>query len=70
MSVKLLYPLLLQPDDVAARFRVTKRTVFRWVKQGKLRAFRDGHIVRIYADSVATALESGRLSRPRGGASA
>lgn len=70
MSVKLLFPLLLEPDDVAARFNVKKRTIFRWVKQGKLKAFRDGHIVRIYADSVQAALAHGRLVQPRGGASA
>lgn len=58
---RLVPPELLTPDDVAARLRVSSRTVRRWVQDGRLRGFRSGHVVRVYADSLADILRRGCL---------
>jgi excisionase family DNA binding protein len=38
--------------EVAATFRVSERTVYRWVKAGKLKAVRDGGRVLIERDEL------------------
>jgi len=43
---------LLRPDEVARYFSVDRHTVYRWVKEGKLRADRVGKQIRIIHDSV------------------
>lgn len=60
-----LPPALLPVAAVAQRFGVSGRTIRRWAAEGKLRAFREGHVVRIYADSVVEALQRGSLVKPR-----
>lgn len=62
-DLRLLPPLLLTPDEVAYRLRVTARTVRRWCQEGRLRSFRHGKVVRIYADDLAAALTSGHLAQ-------
>ena len=37
----------LQPEDIARHLEVSKRTVIRWIEQGKLAALRIGNITRI-----------------------
>ena len=65
-NLRLLPPLLLTPDEVALRLRVTARTVRRWCQEGRLRSFREGKVVRIYADALADALKAGRLPEASG----
>ena len=60
-EVRLLPPLMLTVGEVARRFGVSDRTVQRWCRQKWIRCFRAGRIVRIYGDSVAEAVRSGRL---------
>jgi excisionase family DNA binding protein len=40
-------PALLTPEEVAARLRVTRRTVYAWLKVGRLRGLRAGKGWRI-----------------------
>lgn len=40
------------PEEVAARFRVTPRTVRRWAAEGKLKAIRVGRQWRIPMDAL------------------
>ena len=58
---ELLPPLMLTPQEVARRFAVSSRTVLRWCADGRLRSFRAGKVLRVYGESVAAALNSGRL---------
>ena len=51
---------LLRPDEVAAFFSVTRKTVMRWVKKGDLIAKKKGGTVRITKNSV---LECPNLSQ-------
>jgi excisionase family DNA binding protein len=37
----------LTPEEVAARLRVTRRTVYRWITLGKLRALKAGAVWRV-----------------------
>lgn len=43
---------LLRPDEVAKHFSISKKTVFKWIYQGKLKAYRVGRIIRITQQSV------------------
>ena len=38
---------LLTTSQVAERFQVTNRTIFRWLKLGRLKAIRVGGVLRI-----------------------
>lgn len=40
-------PVLYTPQEVAALWKVTRRTVYEWVKAGRIKAFRIGDTVRI-----------------------
>jgi excisionase family DNA binding protein len=40
-------PVLLTPEEVATRLRVTRRTVYAWLKSGRLRGLRAGKGWRI-----------------------
>lgn len=64
VNLQLVPPELLTVDDVAARFQVSGRTVRRWVQEQRLRGFRQGHVVRVYADALADALRRGTLAAP------
>jgi excisionase family DNA binding protein len=48
---------LLRPDEVAAYFSVTRRTVYNWIKEGKLESRKASSLVRIYRDSVLELLQ-------------
>lgn len=37
----------LTPNDIAAQLEVTRLTVMRWVKDGKIAAIRVGYVTRI-----------------------
>jgi len=51
------------PEEVAARFRVTPRTVRRWAAEGKLEAIRVGRQWRIPADALERLAASAAPSR-------
>ncbi|NLZ54532.1 MAG: helix-turn-helix domain-containing protein [Thermoanaerobacteraceae bacterium] len=43
---------LYTPQEVADKFRVTLRTVYQWIKDGKLKAIKVGTLWRISKDSL------------------
>ena len=43
---------LLRPDEVAEHFSVSKKTVYNWIYQGKLKGYKIGRIVRVKQKSV------------------
>lgn len=57
--------MLLPLAAVAPRFGVSTKTVRRWCSEGKLRHFRSGKIIRVYADAVNEALARGGFAEPR-----
>lgn len=61
-EVRLPEQELMTPAEVARAFRVSPKTVNRWVKTGRLRRITTlgGHS-RIYRSDVEDALRSGRL---------
>lgn len=40
-------PVLYTPQEVAALWKVTRRTVYEWIKAGRIKAFRIGDTVRV-----------------------
>jgi excisionase family DNA binding protein len=45
-------PQLLTANEYAAQYRVTPRSVYRWVASGQLDAVRIGRVVRVVAGAV------------------
>jgi excisionase family DNA binding protein len=43
---------LLTPEDVAELCGVTRKTVYRWIKQDHLRAIRFGTLLRIHPNEL------------------
>jgi len=57
------FPEMMTQREVAAAFRVTSRTVWAWVNQGKLRAIRSpGGRSLFYATEVRAMLDSREAS--------
>lgn len=40
------------PQEVADKFKVKKRTVYLWVKEGKLKAVKFGRLLRISREAL------------------
>lgn len=47
----------LTPDDVAERLRVSVRTVWEWLRTGRLRSYRAGNLYRISEEHLQEFLE-------------
>ncbi len=58
----------LTVEEVTGRLRVSDQTVRRWVKSGKLTAYKPGKEVRIRPGDLEEFLEARRI-RPDGGGS-
>ena len=54
-----LMPIYYTPDEVAAELRVTRRTVYEWLKLGRLHGFRAGRSWRIREEDVRVFLKPG-----------
>lgn len=52
----------LRIDEVADEFRVTRRTVFRWIKSGELESVKIGGTRRISIDDVEKKRDDERQS--------
>lgn len=50
-------------QEVAKRFKVTYLTVFRWIKSGKLKAFKVGKQYRVKQEDLETFLEHSKSER-------
>jgi len=55
---------LLTPEQVAERLQVTERTVYGWLRHGKLPALKLGRLWRIRPDDLETFLENARKMPP------
>jgi excisionase family DNA binding protein len=55
---------LLTPEQVAERLQVTERTVYSWLRRGKLPALKLGRLWRIRPDDLETFLENARKMPP------
>jgi len=55
---------LLTPEQVAERLQVTERTVYGWLRRGKLPALKLGRLWRIRPDDLETFLENARKMPP------
>src|SRR5213596_2805207 len=53
---------LLTPEQVAERLQVTERTVYGWLRRGKLPALKLGRLWRIRPEDLEAFLESARPS--------
>ena len=53
---------LLSPEEVADELKVTKRTVYNWLRSGKLRGRKFGGVWRISASALAIPPESAEAS--------
>jgi len=51
-------PEMLTPDEVADLLRVTTHTVARWRREGQLKTFTMGRIVRITKDDLRIFLQA------------
>jgi excisionase family DNA binding protein len=55
---------LLTPEQVAERLQVTERTVYGWLRRGKMPALKLGRLWRIRPEDLEAFLESARTSTP------
>ena len=62
-----MYERLLTPAEVAEYLRISRRTVVRWVREGRLRAVRVGRQWRIPAEEVQRVVQKGLHVRAQGG---
>lgn len=50
---------MLSVKETADLFGVTKRTVFRWIKSGKMKSVKIGRTVRIKKSEIKRVIEEG-----------
>lgn len=50
-------------QEVAKRFKVTYLTVFRWIKAGKLKAFKVGKQYRVKQEDLEAFIEQSKSER-------
>ena len=55
---------LLTPAQVAERLQITERTVYEWIRGGKLTALKLGRLWRIRQDELEAFLEGARAKAP------
>ena len=55
---------LLTPAQVAERLQITERTVYEWIRGGKLTALKLGRLWRIHQDDLEAFLERARAKAP------
>ena len=55
---------LLTPEQVAERLQVTERTVYGWLRRGKLPALKLGRLWRVRPEDLEGFLESARTKAP------
>ena len=55
---------LLTPAQVAERLQITERTVYEWIRGGKLLALKLGRLWRIRQDELEAFLEGARAKAP------
>lgn len=48
------------PEEVADRFKVTRRTIYRWIKEGRLQSVKVGDLVRITKSALEEFLKAGQ----------
>ena len=60
-----MYERLLTPAEVAEYLRISRRTVVRWVREGRLRAIRVGRQWRIPAEEVQRVVQKGLHVQPK-----
>ena len=54
--------MLLTLNDVADRLRVTRRTLYRWIKEGKFHAIKVGGCWRVLEEDYQQYLNDARKS--------
>ncbi len=55
---------LLTPAQVAERLQITERTVYEWIRGGRLPALKLGRLWRIRQDELEAFLEGARAKAP------
>jgi excisionase family DNA binding protein len=50
----------LRPSEVARYFDVTRKTVYKWIQEGKLASVKIGGVLRIPRESILSAEESAK----------
>ncbi len=55
---------LLTPAQVAERLQITERTVYEWIRGGKVTALKLGRLWRIRQDDLEAFLEGARAKAP------
>ncbi len=54
---------LLRPDEAASLLRVSRWTIYRWIKEGKLEATKIGGSLRIFRTSIDKLIEDKKINR-------
>lgn len=52
---------LLRPDEAAEFFRISLRTIYRWIDEGLLVAYKPGRGIRVSRDSILELLDKTRF---------
>lgn len=45
------------PDEISQKLKINVRTVYRWIREGKLKAIKIGHFWRIAESELRSLLE-------------
>jgi excisionase family DNA binding protein len=51
------FPVLYTPEEVADRLKVTRRSVYEWIKRGRLKGLRAGQYWRVSESDLLAFLE-------------
>jgi excisionase family DNA binding protein len=70
MTTQLPDQAMFSPSDIAMLFSVSRRTVLRWIADGRLGAYRVSTTVRITHDDLQAFLDQHRLSSDKEAANA
>ncbi len=47
---------IFTPEEVAEKLKASRRTVYRWIEKGELKAFKAGKLVRIAREDLESFL--------------
>ena len=55
----------LTPEEVAARYKVTRQAIYKWISEGKLRAIKLGRTTRIPATALQEFIKPADVEQPK-----
>jgi len=57
---------LLTPDETAKRLKMARRTIYQWLRDGRLRGVKVGNLWRVPEEAIQELIEKGAWKPGRG----